>query len=1854
MTDYFTTTKKIRALPIAAALAAAILTACLNPVDFKPELQIAADMNVTGEIDMNATKKDSAVLTVVNRTMSIDVVNTTVRARSEYGALLSPAAIDYGNPAASPPLEGRPLHNRRAEWYLAPSQWDYEITMTYKSIDPAKPVAPGAGLAETRTAAIIMPMARPGQAYYVYIARTKDGVILVDKENPPSSILDPDDAANPKPDPADPDEGEGSSPAVIPPKNRDKMGVFVVVNKTRTTDIDYVQFTAHHSLPVKSFTMGFSHGSDPTMSCANAVALNTNGILVPYPHSESIHEPGRDDQMSIALKQSAWAATVNYRVAGGYPNPSTLMNKSLTRNVVVSPVNDPMALKTNFLYFYRTAAGDYALSPEWPAPDAEDKTSVEVDDGSALFIIRNNAANSYVHSLKVVNYHGDKTAKTIDYKKFVPFGYGGYGTSKKAFFTPDGFPFENGKQYEVQVLIFDERVAVNKIVVSTRFLNINLGGTYIIDIGRPEVDGAVPLPPDIPPQARLIVKNRAMTAIDPVRDVLHPAAYIKRIDVKTMDGSKVRTFAADHYYGEDWDQSFAATAGFPFVQGQSYKVSVYADIHYHIGTDYGRSHVCENPPATLAWAAHDVPFEFTVNGAGNPIILHDGTGSTVHEITLGGIPMQGFKPVTNVTGMPTVVDADKTLTLGRFVSGSYQTAAGTAYSYGPIQALPVDATALHLPRPDLGISGNTKITWGFAGSPPLADTVNAEETKASINSAARNWTMKVLEASTTNAAGSQKVLLTPPAGPYAGAAPQTKVFIQVEYGTGPAASYRQEFTINATDVALPFVAVTGIDNLPGRAESGLPYYLGRGRDNPSSGSGVITVQPPNATAVNLPQPLIGISGNTHIEWEFHGYGQNITLTTQGQKVMLESLNKDGLSPFPNMEYKWELELLETANALGSQVVKFIPPLGMYPYGAGPKIEVTAKVSYGAAPSGNHVWTHRFAIIAFDHNTVSSAPWDVMWGSPNPNDWWGSPPRNDYHDTRAPLEADGIGLLKGVANDVLAYFTATPSLTPAAQAWSKRVYKISSGNAKIVGPSGEDYGTFYDARFWSHGANYKLSIVPTTASGTVTLSIGGPVSPGSNNYYVETARLPIVNNPLDIIWGVSANPDKWGYPPIAYHNTTPPPDGNIGLKRGDKNLLPYYLLSSDGNQHANKVAYYSRVKVLSGNAKLWGNNNADYGIEYDGRALGATATVPVYIEPTGAVGQMVEIEIAYPLTPSSSEYYAEKAKFEIRTEAAPVNWNLTVKNYTDNSRISGVYIYSWDLSQHTENLVTVSGKAGFYGKLSGGGETFTTNYTTLAASGGILGNLATTLDAKYKVKLVVDLHQHYNNEDAWNGYGWYQGAGHSHTCNPASLIRDVQGLEVWFEKNITPSGTTGTQGGDIVLNRSSGGNANEVTLYANKLPPMQKVAKPLPNISPGTVPSGTNIVLTTATPGATIYYTTNELLPTRATATHGTPGNSVTIPIAGPSYTRIRAFAIKSDMLDSDPLDVTFSIESNPSTYPQGRASYSLTNDGLVHNSRNVALVFRPTTDSFTFEPYATTNKGLAPAAGSMKKIDPSKGETDPISWKTITEQGTDIIQSFYESVDLPGDTNAGSIKRGKYYVTAVSYYGGQNDAYVRNMAINAQGYKNNVWLPIDTANPAWLEGLHLYLTYGDALAGEQTVTSAGETPNLHLRAFKRTNTRLEVDDNAASYVKRLVFRPVQSEPVNVYTPPLADTSVVPYGVASVAKVGDATLGSFAIQPADLVFDIGVRQTMPTTTDSFNMMFFHLPQGRYWVCAIDENGRAYGYTATEWLWIDTTEMAYLGEVFGAAAGYKFGGFRFRVNFTRSGTQASPILRVFPVN
>jgi photosystem II stability/assembly factor-like uncharacterized protein len=109
----------------------------------------------------------------------------------------------------------------------------------------------------------------------------------------------------------------------------------------------------------------------------------------------------------------------------------------------------------------------------------------------------------------------------------------------------------------------------------------------------------------------------------------------------------------------------------------------------------------------------------------------------------------------------------------------------------------------------------------------------------------------------------------------------------------------------------------------------------------------------------------------------------------------------------------------------------------------------------------------------------------------------------------------------------------------------------------------------------------------------------------------------------------------------------------------------------------------------------------------------------------------------------------------------------------------------------------------------------------------------------------------------------------------------------------------------------------ITATGPSVTPSGTVFIPLPNYNPGKVNSGTRITLSTSTPGAKIYYTTDGSTPDTST-----PYMSA-IPVTG-SVT-IKAFAVKEGMKDSAILTASYTIITDTPTStdtPTGSPAYT--------------------------------------------------------------------------------------------------------------------------------------------------------------------------------------------------------------------------------------------------------------------------------------------------------------------------------------------
>jgi hypothetical protein len=337
----------------------AMFPSCLSPIDFVPDNN--GNTNITGSIDTNDVT--SAILMLVNRSKTVDVT----RVRITQPEWMPPD----GNANAQPPsisFANQPRRLEKKAQYLTPSDKNYQVVIDY-AFDAWNKLPAGTG---TRTLSVPLPQAR--QIVEIFIYRSADGTVVIDDD-----VKDPDtvDIGNPAEDLL---KGEGSSPAVIPPENRNRMATLIVINKSTSQVIDGVNFRMGSA----DYTMG------------------------------SI---GTKDKQSIALGQGSWATRLTYTRYG--------VEKTLGPiNSVVVPSNDPQSVREHYLYFYLNNRGEYAISPEWPPypNDAMEEDLLPPDNGYGRGLIKIiNNSSSLVGMVTIQNLkEANIFPFTIDYYGFTP------------------------------------------------------------------------------------------------------------------------------------------------------------------------------------------------------------------------------------------------------------------------------------------------------------------------------------------------------------------------------------------------------------------------------------------------------------------------------------------------------------------------------------------------------------------------------------------------------------------------------------------------------------------------------------------------------------------------------------------------------------------------------------------------------------------------------------------------------------------------------------------------------------------------------------------------------------------------------------------------------------------------------------------------------------------------------------------------------------------------------------------------------------------------------------------------------------------------------------------------------------------------------------------------------------------------------------------------------------------------------------------------------------------------------------------------------------------------------------------
>jgi hypothetical protein len=200
-----------------------------------------------------------------------------------------------------------------------------------------------------------------------------------------------------------------------------------------------------------------------------------------------------------------------------------------------------------------------------------------------------------------------------------------------------------------------------------------------------------------------------------------------------------------------------------------------------------------------------------------------------------------------------------------------------------------------------------------------------------------------------------------------------------------------------------------------------------------------------------------------------------------------------------------------------------------------------------------------------------------------------------------------------------------------------------------------------------------------------------------------------------------------------------------------------------------------------------------------------------------------------------------------------------------------------------------------------------------------------------------------------------------------------------------------------LDPGTSGTATVTVRAGGEQPDPDKAAKPAANPAAGAVDSGTAITLTTATPGAEIYYTVNGDAPTAASTKYG-DSSKPTITAAA----TIKAIAVKDGMTNSDVLEAAYTVNVDPNKPAKPVASPAA---GAV----DVGTVITLTTAAPGAEIFYTID-GKDPSGYGTKYEESNKPKITAnttikaIAFKTGMSKYSDVLEAAY-TVNAP-DPNA--------------------------------------------------------------------------------------------------------------------------------------------------------------------------------------------------------------------------------------------------------
>jgi hypothetical protein len=270
-------------------------------------------------------------------------------------------------------------------------------------------------------------MSIPRQIYEFFLYKDLNGTVTVERAGESDRDLptsDPGDTIKDGDENPDLSVGEGSSPAVIPPEYRNRMGTVISVNMTNSQNVSRIEFT----------------------QAKRTYALDTINTL---------------DKRSIALGQGDWQVLVSYCNNG----EETVLGP---KNIIIVPSNDPQSIKEHYLYFYLNQKNEYSFVTGGPPTDNNETDIIPPDDGygSGVIMITNNT-NAMAISATVRNLDNDSVQNYYYDTGFIPKAPIQYKQTSyvNVVGTPD-FVIEDHNRYLVSI----DMEAINGIATIQRLV----------------------------------------------------------------------------------------------------------------------------------------------------------------------------------------------------------------------------------------------------------------------------------------------------------------------------------------------------------------------------------------------------------------------------------------------------------------------------------------------------------------------------------------------------------------------------------------------------------------------------------------------------------------------------------------------------------------------------------------------------------------------------------------------------------------------------------------------------------------------------------------------------------------------------------------------------------------------------------------------------------------------------------------------------------------------------------------------------------------------------------------------------------------------------------------------------------------------------------------------------------------------------------------------------------------------------------------------------------------------------------------------------------------------------------------